>query len=259
MTTTGKAWFYVTAGKRYGPLTEEQLIEALCKIGNSRAVPIWREGFPQWIASGRVEEIAKRLPPAIPSVVAASLDHSLPPQTGARYPTLKPEEQPMSGAPQRAMRPSLPFPDAPVGVGGWLLFLCICLVILNPLGGLMSVGAEASLISQAPLHSIKGWLLTNVVVELVFVIWSVAAGIVLLRRMPQGVAWTKTYFWSYVVWAFLAGFSGALAGLPAEGVGGLIGVGIGLVIPAAIWTTYLSKSKRVANTYGMATSPSQAA
>ena len=69
-TPMSEFWYYAEAGETYGPITFEQLIEILTRLPSPRDVPVWRDGFDDWMAAENVREIVARLirPPPLSTV-----------------------------------------------------------------------------------------------------------------------------------------------------------------------------------------------
>lgn len=148
------------------------------------------------------------------------------------------------------------------GVGGWLLFLVFRLMFIDPLLGTGYINKEImSAESQYPeLTTIAAWTsfkfaawLTHIVSCLL----GIYAGIGLaIGRTPSVVNRAKLLLW--VVGPFTSAIMGVALpiiyfgelGSDSGASGYLIGTLIGSIIATAIWTTYLSKSKRVQATYG---------
>ena len=61
-------WYYAVHGDRTGPVTFQQLRDALARLPNTGDVLVWRDGFPDWKRVGDVPELrsqaaAPPLPP----------------------------------------------------------------------------------------------------------------------------------------------------------------------------------------------------
>lgn len=147
------------------------------------------------------------------------------------------------------------------GVGGWLLLLVLGLMLLGPL---MEAGRmDANFISaeeQYPnLKSVADWGTYKSASRLTFLVMyglSFYAGVGLLKdRSMLAVKRAKTILW--IIGPLASLMQGIL--LPVLIFGNFepdpqfIGSMIASIIAAAIWTAYLSKSKRVKATYGFNT------
>jgi hypothetical protein len=139
----------------------------------------------------------------------------------------------------------------PKGVGGWLLLLCIGLTIIGPLKTLAGV-AEAVEVSES--HPLVPIITIGIAAEILLRLLGMVAGIALWSGKRSGVWLAKTFFWSTpIVSLLVAGI--ALVVTPRKLLPEVLGIYLGLVLAglvvALIWTGYLSRSKRVAATYGL--------
>lgn len=148
--------------------------------------------------------------------------------------------------------------QGPIGVGGWLLLLVAGMLAIGPLLGAARVGSAMYFVeAQFPaLKTMGEWGSYKTVMWLAFLVFaalSVYGGWGLLRGKDwSAVGRAKTVLW-------LVGPGGSLVlgvlipkmTLSESNIdGGFVGGFIASVLSAAIWTAYLSKSKRVRNTYG---------
>jgi len=179
---------------------------------------------------------------------------------------LKPQRQlqektkPSESAKQQAIRETLdiPYAEHPIsgskkaaadtrykGVGGWLLFLCVQLTILQPLFGTLStLGEYSKTVKDIP--SLKGVALIFVFISLGLIAFGFYAGVSLWRVRLGAVNLTKKYL--IVEFSTLSAIVlFAVAG--GENIASAIGMLIALGIYLAIWYSYLNKSKRVKATY----------
>lgn len=146
----------------------------------------------------------------------------------------------------------------PVGVGGWLLLLVVGLMFLGPFFGASELNRVfMDLEAQNPtLPTVEKWSTFKSASWWTFFVVAVLSfygGLGLAtQRTTKAVARAKKVLWITGPGAAIAmGFVLPVlvfgeSSLTPEGVGGLIG-SIGV---AAIWSAYLSRSKRVAATYG---------
>lgn len=258
-------WFYISDEKRRGPYVLDELVGHLCAFEDPRAVLVWNEELAEWLPSADVEGLARRLPPPVPAGSAAvslepefQISHRMaPPDDTQRFVSQARREAEAAAAAAAAAaeqadqaRRTLQYPDAPVGVGGWLLLLCIGLTTLNPLRSLWSFAGILDDALKPSGTGLQGWQLAEMGVEGLFVVWGIAAGVMLWQRNPDGIPFTRAFLWSYVAWAFVVALWQALSGLPPEVTGLRLGHAAAGFFPAAIWSIYLSRSRRVANTYG---------
>ena len=140
------------------------------------------------------------------------------------------------------------------GIGGWLLFFVIVLMLVGPALAGLSIMAEL----QAAAVEEPEWATTIDYEDTVigaWVVWGITtllaeiAGLLLIfRRRPSSVWATISILW------IIGPILNALVLLDSYSVGESITaeLWVGMVrslIPAGIWTAYLLLSDRVANTY----------
>ncbi len=123
------------------------------------------------------------------------------------------------------------------GIGGWLLFFLLTFAVFTPLRATIEMLGEIRGSTDPDL--VTGlWIFLGV--YLVFT-WAVTAWFVLVRK-PSSV-------WLVIVVMWLEALGGT-ALLILEGAAGLAALGaITAFVYPTIWTAYLLKSERVANTY----------
>lgn len=128
------------------------------------------------------------------------------------------------------------------GVGGWLLVLCLLLLVWQPI----SVAVVAS--SALDALRIRGLPLALVLLmRLGVAAVGIAAGLALVKRRPAAVTLAKA--------ALLLAAAADLVVyttpyLPNNRIPGTTPLYIAAsLVYAAVWLVYLSRSKRVANTY----------
>ncbi len=122
------------------------------------------------------------------------------------------------------------------GVRGWLLFLCIVLMVFVPIGVLIelwSVWQRASLTSTA-----RSAAILTTVIDVAVVGLAIGAGSYLYRMRPIGVRLAQLFFVARLVLAIAA----AVENRSAEAV-------LAVVVSTA-WLIYLFRSERVRLTYG---------
>lgn len=159
-------------------------------------------------------------------------------------------EEPLSRS--KAFVPSDP---AAVKVGGWLMLFCITLVLVNPiqlLGGLLSTDLRdtAVVFDQFPFLAVLG--IVESVGDVLLAMFSIYAGVQLLGRKRNAVRTAKLFLIVGVTYTLIS-YALTVAAVPqsmrAEVVSDLSrGLGRPLVY-AGIWFTYLSRSKRVRETF----------
>ena len=133
--------------------------------------------------------------------------------------------------------------ETPSGVGGWLALLCLLLLVWQPLT--LALSTSRSLSSLA----IRGLPMALVVLAQLMVTGAgVAAGLALMGTHPGAVAFTK---WSLVLSAAMDLFVYATPFLPNRRLPGTTPLFVGASLAYyAVWIAYLSRSRRVRNTFG---------
>jgi len=145
----------------------------------------------------------------------------------------------------------------PSGVAGWLLLLVSGLIVLGPLMGAGQINSDLILAeSQYPgLKYVAEWKTYKSVTWWSFLVvasMSIYAGLGLAKtRNPSAVKKAKIILWvagpgaSIAMGIFIPLFIFGEIEANAQFIGSLIGS----FLSAAIWTAYLSKSRRVKATY----------
>jgi hypothetical protein len=133
--------------------------------------------------------------------------------------------------------------NGPVGVGGWLLVLCVLLLIWQPLSlGLLASGVLNDLaLRGVPLALV---LLLRVLITA----FGIAAGLALINRRPAAVTMAKA---SLIVSAATDVFVYLTPYFPSNRMPGETPFYIAASLAYyAIWLAYLFRAKRVKNTFG---------
>ena len=121
------------------------------------------------------------------------------------------------------------------GVRGWLLFLCIVLVIFFPIGVLLEL--RAVWLRMLAMPEVQFGVVLVIAVDTAMLGLAIAAGLLLYRRQPIGVRLAQIFFLLRLLIAIVA----AVENRTAESA---------LAITVSIaWLIYLSKSERVQLTY----------
>ena len=149
--------------------------------------------------------------------------------------------------------------DGPTGVGGWLKFLVIVMMVITPLSGIGYMFETLKLEKELALggfllpdkwgsHKLVSWIIV-----LFFSVLSFYGGL----GLAQGRDWSVVRRAKAIVWLTWPIFYIAMVIVMMTFLGdnapygNVLGEFIASVIVASIWTAYLSRSKRVHNTYGM--------
>ena len=147
------------------------------------------------------------------------------------------------------------------GIGGWLLFFVIVLMLVGPALAGISIMAEL----EAAVVEEPEWATTLDYEDAVMGAWfvwgfttllAVIAGLLLIfRRKPSSVWVTISTLW--VIGPILNSLVLFDSYLVGESITAELWVGmLRSLIPAGIWTAYLLLSDRVANTYDFRRGPS---
>lgn len=142
------------------------------------------------------------------------------------------------------------------GVRGWLLFFCISLTILSPLGNSILWVKAFNEVSQhlSKFPGLRATFGIDGLLTILIIAFSIYAGISLWTVRPNAVKIAKSYLLAYVVIVTIESFFlPFMAGLPTELNGEIIKEGFKGAGRAylffSIWNSYLNKSKRVKATY----------
>jgi hypothetical protein len=122
------------------------------------------------------------------------------------------------------------------GVGGWLMWFCIVLTILQPL----FFAAEA-IGNRGPLV---------VLIDVVLAAISIGTGIMVWRVEENAFTFLKVFFGVMAAMAVLAIIGGVSGGADARAKGEGFGAGFRILVFVGVWYSYFNKSKRVLATFG---------
>jgi hypothetical protein len=154
------------------------------------------------------------------------------------------------------------FKNAPFeysSIGGWLLVLCLILIIGNPLMSFYGlVTAYNDLLQYFELYpGLKRIMYIDFILNVFLVVLSIRAGIALWTIKQHAVKIAKTYFLFYACYAILTTFLPFIVFLPSEVrqaiMPEVIKGTIRSLIYVSIWYFYLHRSKRVKATYSFET------
>ena len=132
--------------------------------------------------------------------------------------------------------------NGPVGIGGWLLVLCVLLLLWQPL----SLGLVAS--SVLDDLALRGLPLALVILlRVVVAAFGIAAGLALLNRRPGAVAMAKA---SLIASAATDVFVYATPYFPSNRIPGETPYYIAAaLVYYIVWLAYLFRAARVKNTF----------
>ena len=150
-----------------------------------------------------------------------------------------------------------PYDNPYYGVKGWLLLLCLSMMIFSPLYTLYTIGVTYPEIS--PFFETFPGLAQIVVADLIMsaglMIFSIYAGLALWNIKPGAVKTAKSYLLIAFFYAILASFLPYASDLPEtakdammpETVKGILRA----LVYSGVWYWFLNVSKRVKATYGL--------
>jgi len=145
------------------------------------------------------------------------------------------------------------------GVGGWLLVLCLVLTVAYPLAAAYRV---MSRIENLPLlgsilPGMGVFVVGDAIVSVALALGGIAAGIAMWRIRPRAVTSAKAFLLGHLVYAVVSGGVPFVLGteLPERIAQEILGAwifngGCGLLF-TSFWMAYLTRSRRVARTYGL--------
>ncbi len=148
------------------------------------------------------------------------------------------------------------------GVRGWLLFLCVNLTILGPIGNAMIISAsfaEATVVSKRYPSYLPIEIIGDVLVLAVNIVYSIYVGIRLWRVRPNAVDSAKNFLILAGVVAIVNMLLLLLAGFSEEVLSAVMALSLPELGPnlaiIGLWYRYLNRSKRVRATFGLAQGP----
>lgn len=141
------------------------------------------------------------------------------------------------------------------GIGGWLLFFCITLIVLTPLytiKGVMDYGKAIKHFNQ--FSGIKAILFIDLALSITLMSFSIFAGVIILQLRNNAVKIAKIYLLTMLAFSFISAIL-LVVGLPSEVTRAIIYDIVGDIVRSLgyflIWYFYLNDSKRVKNTFFM--------
>lgn len=140
------------------------------------------------------------------------------------------------------------------GIRGWLLLLCLLLTVLDPLVVLSSIFAQSQA-ARATLDlrpEVLRYLIVQGVLAIAIAVFSMYAGLSLWKITGNAVKVARYYLIAEAAFSFVPLFLPALLGVSdnGPGVANLYLLNALLTTAyASAWYAYLSRSRRVRNTY----------
>jgi Protein of unknown function (DUF2569)/GYF domain 2 len=241
-------WYYAEDGESRGPLSLADLVGNLSQASDPEKVLVWRKGFDNWKPVSAVSEVAGQMtrpPPLRPTP---------PPVVSPAEPPSKIHEPVVSdddAGPSKDFKPPLS------GIAGWLILIAIGQVVgvIKLLVSLTQYygDADPKLFQQFPATLWgEAALNTGLVALMIYTA-------VLFFRKSSKFPRFFIYEWMVVIFmpllntVWVALTLSLYAGRPFAEFAKLdpqtVGQSIAAMIGAAVWITYIIKSRRVANTF----------
>ena len=233
-------WYYAEGSETRGPLSLADLVGNLSKASDPEKVLVWRKGFQNWKPVSAVSEVAGQLirpPPLRPP----------PPPSKIHEPVVIDD---VAGA-LKDVKPPLS------GIAGWLILIAIGQVI-GVIKLIASLGqyygnADPKLFQQFPVTMWGEAALNTGFVA--FAIYTAVLFFGKSSKFPQFFIyqWMFVIFMPFVDLVWVALTLSLYTGRPFAELAKLdpetVGQSIAAMIGAAVWITYIIRSRRVANTF----------
>jgi hypothetical protein len=145
----------------------------------------------------------------------------------------------------------------PVGVGGWLLFLCLTLTVISPLMTIVNLHSTYQELSPLfrPFPRLHTVTILDSILSVGIICFSIGAGAALWQRKPSAVRTTKRYLMTFLLYTVVANILPFMAGLPSQVneamISEVIKNGFRILVFFTVWNSYLNKSRRVKNTFSV--------
>lgn len=143
------------------------------------------------------------------------------------------------------------------GVKGWLLLLCACLTVLDPLSAFITLiaitNATKPYFDQQP--GLFRLMLIGGICSTFLIVFSIYAGLSLWRVVPDAVTTAKRYFISAFIYSLFSMFLPAIVGLSEGTFPDVVQTSsinnVIVMVYLSIWYLYLMRSRRVKATYAV--------
>jgi len=241
-------WYYAEGGETRGPLSLADLVGNLSQVSDPAKVLVWQKGFENWKPVSAVSEVAGQMirpPPLRPTP---------PPVVSPAEPPSKIHEPGVSDDDVGALKD---FKPPLSGIAGWLILIAIGQVagVIKFLGTLAQYygDADPKLFQQFPVMM---W--GEAALNIGFVVLAIYTAVLFFgksSKFPQFFIyqWMFVIFMPLVDVVWVALNLSLYTGRPFTEFAKLdpqtVGQWIGATIIAAVWITYIKKSRRVANTF----------
>ncbi|MBI5582737.1 MAG: DUF2569 family protein [Deltaproteobacteria bacterium] len=146
-----------------------------------------------------------------------------------------------------------------VKVGGWLKFFCVVLTVFSPLRCIFELVTSFQVLSRLwdQFPRLKTLVVGDGSMSIGLMAFSIYTGVALWQIRPRAVVVAKYFLLSYLGYAFVAGLMPFGVGFPDHFQGQLIQEVLlreaQVLVFFTVWFLYLSRSKRVKNTYPVTT------
>src|SRR5262245_18487584 len=241
-------WYYAEGGETRGPLSLADLVGNLSQVADPEKVLVWRKGFENWKPVSAVSEVAGQM------IRPTPLRPTPPTAVSPAEPPSKIHEPVVSDDVAGALKDVKP----PLsGIAGWLILSAIGQVVgvIKLLGSLAQDygDADPQLFQQFPVAM---W--GEAALNAGYVALAIYTAVLFFRKsskFPQFFIyqWMFVIFMPLVDMVWVALTLSLYTGQPFADFAKLdpqtVGQSIAAMIGAAVWITYIIKSRRVANTF----------
>lgn len=144
------------------------------------------------------------------------------------------------------------------GVKGWLLVLCVCLTIFDPLAILLNLVIITTVLKPlfAKHDGLLRLIMVNGICSIGLAVYSIYAGMSLWKIAPNAVITAKRYLYVAFIYSIASIFLPYLMGLPEDLQSQITGNttfnSLITLIYFIAWYQYLCRSRRVKATYPLA-------
>jgi hypothetical protein len=241
-------WYYAEGRETCGPLSLADLVSNLSQVSDPEKVLVWRKGFENWKPVSAVSEVAGQMirpPPLRPPP---------PPVVSPAEPPSKIQEPVVSDDDVGALKD---FKPPLSGIAGWLILIAIGQVV----GVIKSLGSLARYYNEADPELFQQFPVTmwgEAALNAGFIAFAIYTAVLFFQKSSKFprffiYQWMILIFMPLVdmVWVglTLSLYTGRSFGEIAKYDPETVAQSIAAVIGAAIWITYIIKSRRVANTF----------
>jgi hypothetical protein len=236
-------WFYAEGGQKRGPLPISELITRLASIPDVHRILVWREGLTNWKPVADVREISEQLvrpqrPEPAPSPVGAMREPTVPAEDAAAFKDVQAEL---------------------TGISGWLALLAFGQV-MGILRLIFNVGQSIQSITDEVWTHFPTVIWSEMLLNAAMIGLSISTTVLLFRRSHRFPAFFIVQMICAVLLPFVdllcvASFFSAALNRPFSDFFIIeprqIGQSVVGAVSAAVWITYVLRSRRVANTFTM--------